>query len=94
MPDRIKLSIRHVVIAVLWPSFALAAVATGAFFSAFDPHQLLPFGSTAPVSRLAAYSIGFLVFWFYSAVSVAVGLYFVALNEKADADVAAKKAND
>ena len=34
----------HTCIAVLWPSFLVAIVATGLFFSAFDPVDLFPFG--------------------------------------------------
>ena len=67
-------------IAVCWPSFLLAVAATGVFFSAFDPEQLMPFGRPAPVSRLAAYSTGFFAFWLFSALSIAGGLYFAAWN--------------
>ncbi len=88
MQDRLK----YRLIAVLWPTFALAAVATGLFFSTFDPHDLLPFGASTSISRLAVYSIGFLVFWLYSAISVAVGLYFVAANQRADAGGARRNA--
>ena len=37
-------------IAVLWPSFLVAVVATGAFFSAFDPRDLYPFDNDIDVS--------------------------------------------
>ena len=81
-------------IAVLWPSFVLAAVATGLFFSAFDPQQLMPFDRPTPVSRLAAYSAGFFAFWLFSALSIAVGLYFMKLNSESRADSTVRHSND
>jgi hypothetical protein len=67
-------------IAILWPSFLVAIVATGLFFSAFDPDDLYPFGEQAEVSRLGIYSIGFLLFWLVSAVSGIGTLYFAITN--------------
>ncbi len=45
---------------VLWPSFLVAIVAEGAFFSVFDPAFLTEDGSLSP---LAVYTIGFFFFW-------------------------------
>jgi hypothetical protein len=67
-------------IAVLWPSFLTAIVATGLFFSAFDPDDLFPFGEDTEVSRLGIYSIGFLLFWLITAVSGIGTLYFAVTN--------------
>ena len=67
-------------IAVLWPSFLVAIVATGLFFSAFDPNDLYPFGNETGISRLGAYSIGFLAFWLVSAISGIGTLYFAMTN--------------
>ena len=67
-------------IAVLWPSFMVAVVATGLFFSAFDPDDLYPFGEQTEVSRLGIYSIGFLLFWLVSAISGIGTLYFAITN--------------
>ena len=67
-------------IAVLWPSFMVAIVATGLFFSAFDPDDLYPFGEQTEISRLGIYSIGFLVFWLITAVSGIGTLYFAITN--------------
>jgi hypothetical protein len=67
-------------IAVLWPSFMVAIVATGLFFSAFDPDDLYPFGEQTEVSRLGVYSIGFLLFWLVSAISGIGTLYFAITN--------------
>ena len=51
------------VISVLWPSFLVAIVASGVFFSAFNPVDLIPFNLDIDISPLAAYSIGFFLFW-------------------------------
>jgi hypothetical protein len=67
-------------IAVLWPSFMVAIVATGLFFSAFDPEDLFPFGEQTEISRLGVYSIGFLLFWLVSAISGIGTLYFAITN--------------
>jgi hypothetical protein len=67
-------------IAVLWPSFLVAIVASGLFFSAFDPDDLYPFGEQTEISRLGIYSIGFLLFWLVSAVSGIGTLYFAMTN--------------
>jgi hypothetical protein len=67
-------------IAVLWPSFLTAVVATGAFFSAFDPDELYPFGADLEISRLGAYSIGFLLFWLVSTIAGIGTLYFAITN--------------
>lgn len=67
-------------IAILWPSFLVAIVASGLFFSAFDPDDLYPFGERADISRLGIYSIGFLLFWLVSAVSGIGTLYFAMTN--------------
>jgi hypothetical protein len=67
-------------IAVLWPSFLVAIIATGLFFSAFDPQDLYPFGEDTGVSELGIYSIGFLFFWLISTISGIGTLYFAITN--------------
>jgi len=67
-------------IAVLWPSFLVAIVATGLFFSAFDPEDLFPFGQETDVSALGVYTIGFLCFWLISTLSGIGTLYFAITN--------------
>ena len=67
-------------ISVLWPSFATAIVATGIFFSAFNPRELIPFNLDIDVSPLAAYSIGFFIFWLLAIVSSYGTLYFTISN--------------
>jgi len=67
-------------IAVLWPSFLVAIVATGLFFSAFDPDDLYPFGEQTDVSRMGMYTVGFLIFWLITTISGIGTLYFAITN--------------
>lgn len=69
-------------ISVLWPSFLTAIVATGVFFSAFNPRDLIPFNLDIDISPLAAYSIGFFLFWIIAAISSYGTLYFTISNSR------------
>jgi hypothetical protein len=60
---------------ILWPSFLVAAVAETVFFAVFDPAELNLFGRPFELSRTAIYSIGFFLFWAFSAASSAISLY-------------------
>ena len=77
-PDRIPDT--QQAIAVLWPSFIVAIVASGVFFSAFNPKDLVPFNLDIDISPLAAYSIGFLLFWIIAILSSLGTLYFTISN--------------
>lgn len=60
---------------ILWPSFLIAAVAEGVFFSVFDPGELTLFGQPFELSRTAMYSIGFFFFWGFAAASSGLSLF-------------------
>ena len=77
-----KLPRAQVAIAVLWPSFAVAIAATGLFFSAFNPRDLIPFNLDIEVSPLAAYSIGFFFFWLLGILSGYGTIYFTVTNAR------------
>ena len=51
------------------------------FFTVFDPAELHLFGRPAGLSRLAAYSVGFLFFWAFAAASSAFTCF---LQRRAD----------
>ena len=68
------------IISVLWPSFLVAIVASGVFFSAFNPLDLIPFNLNIDISPLAAYSIGFFLFWILAIISSTGTLYFTISN--------------
>ena len=67
-------------IAVLWPSFVVAIVATGLFFSAFHPRDLVPFNLDLDASPLAVYSVGFFIFWLIGILCGYGTLYFTLVN--------------
>ena len=77
-PDRIPRS--QQAISVLWPSFIIAIIASGVFFSAFNPRDLIPFNLDIDISPMAAYSIGFLLFWLLAFLSSFGTLYFTISN--------------
>jgi len=54
---------------VLWPSFLVAGVAEGVFFTVINPQELYLFGEPVHVSQIATYSIGFIAFWAVCAAS-------------------------
>ncbi len=54
---------------VLWPSFVVAGIAEGAFFTLIDPQELYLFGEPVHLSRMTTYSIGFFGFWLVCAAS-------------------------
>lgn len=56
-------------IQVLWPSFAVAALAEAVFFTVIDPQELYLFGQVVHYGALATYSIAFLGFWLVCAAS-------------------------
>jgi hypothetical protein len=64
-------------IAVLWLSFLMAGMATTVFFAAIDPLELKACVDFPEVSRTAAYTIGFLLFWLLTASSSLLCLFFL-----------------
>ena len=48
---------------VLWPGFIIAIPAVGVVFTLVDPEDLHFLGNPLEVSRLGAYTLGFLFFW-------------------------------
>ena len=63
-------------VAVFWPPFLTAGIATILFFAVFDPKEMLACAGLPGLSRIGAYSIGFFFFWVVSSGSCALALYF------------------
>ncbi len=62
------------VVAILWPSFITAGIATILFFTAFDPGVVfVEYG----ISRISAYRTGFFVFWVLGAVTAISTCFFL-----------------
>lgn len=64
------------VVAVLWPSFLMAGIATIAAFSFFDPDEALIGTPLEGIPRLGAYTIGFFFYWLLTAGSSFLTCYF------------------
>lgn len=60
---------------ILWPSFLIAIAATGVYFSLFDPVDVDILGYHVPGNRIAAYSIGFFIFWLLGAASSTLSIW-------------------
>jgi hypothetical protein len=68
-------------------------VATGVFFTLFDPRELALFGEELELTRLAVYSIGFFAFWALAATSSALTCFFqqtAAQINRGSADIGAE----
>ena len=65
----------RVVINILWPSFLVAVMAEGCFFSLFDPHDLLHIVDLHDLPPLAGYTIGFLFFWTFCSLASSLTYY-------------------
>ena len=72
------------IIAVLWPSFLTAGVATILFFTAFDPQLLMQVSGYGHISRLGGYTIGFFLFWALTSTTCALTCYFQKPCNKPD----------
>jgi hypothetical protein len=70
--DKIPLIQR--VVAILWPSFITAGIATVLFTTAFDPAVIF---IDYDISRLGIYTICFFLFWFLGAITAAATCYFL-----------------
>jgi hypothetical protein len=66
---------RHLALMVLWPSFLVAALAEGFFFSLFDPGELAQLSTDLPLSPRAVYTIGFFLFWAVCALASLLSCY-------------------
>ena len=64
--------------AVLWPSFLLAGLANVVFFALLDPFSLIDFSGEPPLTRTAAYSLGFFGFWLLTGAASLSTLYFLS----------------
>lgn len=61
---------------IMWPSFIIAGLMTVVFFTLVDPADLNIFGLPLADHRLASYSVGFLLFWAFSAGDSWLTLFF------------------
>jgi len=64
------------IVAVFWPSFLTSGIATGIFFTLFDPLDLIHIAGLPETSRMGVYTIGFFLFWLLTACTCALTCYF------------------
>ena len=76
------------VVAILWPSFITAGIATILFFTAFDPTIIFV---EYDISRVGAYSMGFFLFWLLGAVTAIATCFFLRPCSSFNADKTEKK---
>ena len=62
---------------ILWPSFLVAIVAEGFFFSVFDPADLMLVGGHVDLPPIAAYTIGFFFFWAFCSLASMISIYLL-----------------
>ncbi len=62
------------VVAILWPSFITAGIATVLFTTAFDPTVIF---IDYDITRLGAYTICFFLFWFFGIITAMATCYFL-----------------
>ena len=82
------------VVAILWPSFITAGIATVLFTTAFDPAVIF---IDYDISRLGIYTICFFLFWSLGAITAASTCYFLkpcAIINKVSQDKAKKAAEE
>jgi hypothetical protein len=60
---------RRLAMVILWPSFLVAIVQEGFFFSLFDPHDLAMLYPHLDMPPMALYTVGFFCFWFFSTLA-------------------------
>ena len=81
------------IISVLWLSFLTSGIATGVFFSTIDPMELKYCVNFPEVSRTAAYSIGFFLFWLLAGGTSLLAVYFTYPSDVDDDDSESKTDN-
>jgi hypothetical protein len=64
---------------VLWPSFLVAIVAEGFFFSLFDPYDLSLLDTYPDITPLAVYTVGFFCFWLFCALASMLTCYLMGV---------------
>lgn len=82
MPHRSRPRPRWVVpVTIGWVSFVAAGVGETVFFATFDP-QVLTASATFPfeLSRIGAYTLGFVLFWVLAAASAAAAVWLLGAD--------------
>jgi H+/Cl- antiporter ClcA len=65
----------RVILNILWPSFLVAILAEGCFFSLFDPRELLQIVDLHDLPPLAVYTVGFIFLWLFCSLASSLTYY-------------------
>lgn len=68
---------KHIAMAVFWPSFLVAIIAEGFFFSILDPHLLHLGDSLIEMTAPAIYTVGFFCFWLFCILASSLSCYLM-----------------
>ena len=71
----------RLLMAILWPSFLVAILADGCFFSLFDPLDYLAGGRWHDASPLSLYTLGFFFFWIMCALASVLSCYLIVVPD-------------
>lgn len=71
----------RLIMVVLWPSFLVAIIAEGVFFSLFDPHDLLLASGQGDLTPRAVYTIGFFFFWLSCSLASMLSCYLIGMRD-------------
>jgi hypothetical protein len=74
------------ILSILWPSFLVAGIAEGIFFTLINPNELYLLGKPVHFSPIATYSIGFFCFWAICAASSLSTCYLLRTASKPEVD--------
>jgi hypothetical protein len=73
-------TVTRLIMVVLWPSFLVAIVAEGFFFSLFDPSDLTFDGEHIELPALGVYTLGFFFFWAFCALASMLTCYLLEVK--------------
>ena len=83
-----KIPVIQRVVAILWPAFITAGVATVLFATAFDPDIIFV---DYNISRLGSYTICFFLFWLFGAITATATCFFLKPCQAFNPDKANKE---
>jgi hypothetical protein len=67
----------RIALSILWPSFLVAIIAEGCFFTLFDPRELLRLVSSYDMPPIAVHTFGFFYFWIFCSAASTLTYYLV-----------------
>jgi len=62
---------------ILWPSFLVATIAEGCFFSLINPHEMSFLVGKYELPLIGCYTIGFFFFWTFCSLASTLTCYLI-----------------